>query len=305
MRIGSLFSGAGGLDIAVQGIFGGYIAWHSEIDPAASKVLDHHWPDTPNIGDLTCIDWDIWDEITPDIVVPVDVLCGGWPCQPFSIAGQQKGRHDDRALWPYVARAIRSLRPTIIVLENVTNVLAIGEFDRVAADLAATGYDLAWTCIQASQIGACHRRDRLFICAQKRQLTPATKPLHRAEPKETLTLLPTPTSRDHKGANQRADDTCLHGALISPDAHKYQQAIRRWETATRPAPTPTERSPKGVIRINPQFSEWMMGWPAGWVTDPDIGISRHDQLRIIGNGVVPQQASAAIQFLLDVSEVAA
>lgn len=90
----------------------------------------------------------------------------------------------------------------------------------------------------------------------------------------------------------------------APAWGKYRDAIQRWESLTRVAPAPTEPNRTGKPRLNPVFSEWMMGWPAGWVTDvPDL--SRNDQLRIIGNGVVPQQATAALRWLLSVSEVAA
>jgi len=85
---------------------------------------------------------------------------------------------------------------------------------------------------------------------------------------------------------------------------KYAEAIKRWERITTPAPPPTEPNSRGNPRLNPAFSEWMMGWPTGWVTQVP-GISRNDQLRIIGNGVVPQQAIAALSWLLSVSEVAA
>lgn len=114
LRIGSLFSGAGGLDMAVEAVFGATTAWHCELDPAASKVLASHWPGVPNLGDITAIDWGSvavhgvgWD------FQPIDILCGGWPCQPFSVAGKRKGINDDRALWPYVADAIRALRPRL------------------------------------------------------------------------------------------------------------------------------------------------------------------------------------------------
>ena len=411
-RIGSLFSGAGGLDMAVQAVFGGDIVWHCENDPAASKVLAAHYPHIPNHGDITTTDW--------NTAAPVDLLCGGWPCQPFSLAGQRKGAHDERALWPYVARAVRLVRPRHVVLENVSAVLG-PEFCRVANDLAALGYDISWTCLRASDVGAPHRRERLFILAtdtsgatlgkqpipqprcggtpfagqhqstatdtasgtgrdaQQHDLS-AIRPQRSMQPRECtgehprsggnapdssrdgrhegrpeparlergsdaavsgagpVELLPTPTGRDGKGQNQRGDDTCLTGALLpTPSASdgigggpnnpenrlaqghhvqlldlgmstaawgKYEPAIRRWETHTRPAPSPTEPNTKGNPRLNPAFSEWMMGWPDGWVTDVD-GISRNDKLRIIGNGVCPQQAHAALQWLLSVCEAAA
>ena len=82
---------------------------------------------------------------------------------------------------------------------------------------------------------------------------------------------------------------------------KYAPAIVRWESLTRPAPAPTEPNKNGNPRLSAAFSEWLMGWPAGWVTDPAIGISRSDQLRIVGNGVCPQQAAAALRYLLAVT----
>ena len=89
---------------------GAGMAWHSEIDPAASKVLAHHWPTTPNLGDVTEIDW--------AAVEPIDILTGGYPCQPFSAAGKRKGSDDERHLWPYVREAIRHLRPRFTLLES-------------------------------------------------------------------------------------------------------------------------------------------------------------------------------------------
>lgn len=145
-----------GLDLAVERVFGGETVWHCELDPAASKVLAHRWPRVPNLGDITKVDW--------ATVEPVDILCGGWPCQPFSLAGKRKGAEDERALWPYVAGAVRVVRPRIICLENVSAVLG-PEFQRVANDLAEIGYDIAWTCLRASDVGAPHRRERVFIVA--------------------------------------------------------------------------------------------------------------------------------------------
>ena len=103
-------------------------------------------------------------------------------------------------------------------------------------------------------------------------------------------LLPTPSLSD--------DD-----AARSYGTHwgKYAPAIARWESLTRPAPAPTEPNKNGNPRLSAEFSQWLMGWPDGWVTDPAIGISRNDQLRIVGNGVCSQQAAAALRYLLAVT----
>jgi DNA (cytosine-5)-methyltransferase 1 len=126
-------------------------------------------------------------------------------------------------------------------------------------------------------------------------------------------LLPTPKAHDgefgtprttgrpiekstHLGTIASLEKTCHWG--------KYEPAIRRWEQIVGPAPAPTEPNKNGNPRLSAAFSEWLMGWPAGWVTDPDIGISRNDQLRIVGNGVCSQQAIAALRYLLSLKVAA-
>ena len=157
MRIGSLFSGTGALDMAVEAVFpGAGPAWFCEWDDAPSKILAHHWPDVPNLRDVTQVDW--------AQVEPVDIISGGYPCQPFSTQGQRKGTNDERHLWPYVREAVRVLRPRFVVLENVAGHRSLG-FDRVLGDLAEDGLHVRWTSVRASDIGAPHRRERLFILA--------------------------------------------------------------------------------------------------------------------------------------------
>lgn len=154
MKTGSLFSGYGGLDLAVNAFYGSETAWHVEYEAAPSKILAHHWPDVPNHGDVTRIDW--------TTVEPVDILTGGYPCQPFSAAGRRQGTNDERHLWPYVRDAIRHLRPRLTVLENVAGHRSLG-FDRVLGDLAEDGLDAQWVSVRASDVGAPHHRERVFI----------------------------------------------------------------------------------------------------------------------------------------------
>jgi len=389
LRIGSLCSGAGGLDLAAEQVFGAKTVWHCELEKITDKngrtrrntaidVLATHWPGVPNYGDLTTTDWASAE--------PVEIMCAGWPCQPWSTAGKKLGAADERAIWPDIAAAIRVVRPRIVVLENVTDVLTRGEFTRVADSLAALGYDIRWTCLRASDVGACHRRERIFIVGtlanaddptgdgqwprtQSRQGSgdvadapgarrarfdggpggapacgrrerdatgsswagagpvtseswgcssiPGTEQTDGSDAglnpaSSTLELLPTPAAADgERGPDfARADREGSGGDdLVTICARatrnrgsnwgKYEPAIRRWEALTRTAPSPTEPNTKGKPRLNPAFSEWMMGWPAGWVTDVP-GISRNDQLRIIGNGVVPQCAAAALVWLLSI-----
>lgn len=157
-RIGSLFSGAAMLDRAVHRVVGGSLAWFVENDPAASKVLAHHFPDVKNYGDITKIDW--------VAVEPVDVLTGGFPCVDISNIGNREGIGGARSgLWSHYVDAIRVLRPRLVVIENVA-VLAVRGLDRVLADLARIGFDAEWTTLPASGVGSCHERKRLFIAAR-------------------------------------------------------------------------------------------------------------------------------------------
>ena len=155
LTVGSLFSGIGGLDLGLERA-GMNVIWQSEIDPYASKVLAKHWPKVPNYGDIKAINWG-------DIVRP-DIICGGYPCQPFSVAGRRDGANDPRHLWPWVYEAIGYLRPRYAVMENVRGHLTMG-FDRVLADLASIGYDSEWRTIRASDVGAHHKRERIIIVA--------------------------------------------------------------------------------------------------------------------------------------------
>lgn len=155
LTVGSLFSGIGGLDLGLERA-GMRVIWQSEIDPYACRILAQHWPGVPNIGDITQVDW-------RQIERP-DIICGGYPCQPFSLAGDRKGEDDPRHLWPAFREAISVLRPRYALLENVRGHLSLGGTS-VLADLASLGYDAEWRVVSAASVGAPHRRDRLFIVA--------------------------------------------------------------------------------------------------------------------------------------------
>ena len=155
LTVGSLFSGIGGLDLGLERA-GMHVKWQSEIDPYACKVLAKHWPNIPNHGDIKRIDW--------RTVEPVDVICGGYPCQPFSTAGKRQGTNDPRHLWPWVRDAISALRPRYAILENVRGHLSLGG-TTVIGELTEIGYDAEWRVVSAAGLGAPHRRDRIIIVA--------------------------------------------------------------------------------------------------------------------------------------------
>jgi DNA (cytosine-5)-methyltransferase 1 len=231
---------------------------------------------------------------------------------------------------------ISLLAPKIIILENVAAIRRRG-LDRVLGDLAALGYDASWTSVRASDIGAAHRRERVFVLAHQPEarglLTAAHAPCQRWSRRAAHRG---PPGRRPPSGPERPGDHAVSKSC--PDAHatskheqvacttaypryldawsdcrkigrgrpngmnavpwgRYQPAIRRWETITgRPAPYPTETGTKGQPRLSSAFSEWLMGLPAGFVTNLDLPYAA--QHRVIGNGVVPQQADAALRQLV-------
>ena len=309
MRVGSLFTGYGGLDMAV----GGDLAWYAEIEKAACQVLAVHHPGVPNLGDITAINW--------ADVEPVDILTGGYPCQPFSHAGNRKGKNDERHLWPYVLDAIRAIRPRYAILENVSGHRTLG-FADVLADLAEIGWSCEWGTFRASDVGAPHRRERIFILTHSTRGTRGARQgwidfeSKRSAGFTASNCAPVSNTSGHGHGQQlharamesvegqtarstqqreRSRGESDAGSIVV-DWGKYAPAISRWELALgRNAPDPVVmRSDKR--RLNPQFVEWMMGLPAGWVTGH--GLSAAQELKMLGNGVVPQQAHAAITQLM-------
>ena len=157
LTVGSLFSGIGGLDLGLERA-GMQVIWQSEIDPYCTRVLATQWPHVPNLGDVAQIDW--------NTVEPVDLICGGYPCQPFSSAGKMAGTKDPRHLWPHFANALRVVRPRYALLENVSAHAGLGLSD-VLADLAALGFDAEWSVVYAAAMGSPQRRPRLFVVAHR------------------------------------------------------------------------------------------------------------------------------------------
>ena len=162
IRIGSMCSGFGGLDEGAESAFGGRVAWHSESSESASAILKYRYPDVPNHGDLTAFDWSRAE--------CVDLLCIGFPCQPFSAAGLRRGAADERHLFPHIVQAIEAMpqRPTLIAIENVMNLVSIqggAVWAYVLGELERLGYGGRWNIVPAAAVGAPHLRRRVFLLA--------------------------------------------------------------------------------------------------------------------------------------------
>lgn len=361
--IGSLFTGYGGLDMGVAMAIDpdARVAWTSDVEPGPCKLATVRWPDTPNLGDITKINW--------GDVEPVDIICGGSPCQDLSLAGKRAGMATGTrsGLWESMAAAVETIRPRLVVWENVLGALSARAYSpvesepgmlgdraarpalraagRVAGDLAALGYDCRWAVVRASDAGAPHQRARFFLIGHphgqpwdvRRPTTPGQTPSMRplrdpAGPSDGA-LIPTPTASDHKAGRHQAGtghsltqavqllptpkandgimglprtsgrpsekSTHLATRLEYTDYGDYAPAIARWEKVTgRDAPPPTNppRREGGKPQLSARFVEWLMGLPDGHVTD--LNLSREQQLRMLGNGVVPQQAALAVHTLI-------
>ena len=140
MKIGSLCTGYGGLDLAIEAAFNAETVWTCEIDRFASQIIQQRF-DKPNLGDLKTVNW--------QEVEPIDILTAGYPCQPFSHAGYRKGTEDERHIWPHIKEIIGTLKPRLVILENVRGHLSLG-FKDVLKDLAEIGYDARWDIVRAS-----------------------------------------------------------------------------------------------------------------------------------------------------------
>lgn len=317
LRIGSLFSGYGGLDLGVGQVLDAAPVWHAEIASAPSAILAHNYPDVPNLGDVSEIAW--------DTVPAVDVLTGGFPCQDVSLAGVRRGLIPGTrsGLWSIFARAIAELRPRLVVIENVPGLLtapaagsaspvgscpvcldpsgvdALRALGAVLGSLAELRFDAEWGVFPASAVGAAHRRSRIFIVAY-----PADSPSLRYRIRRW--------DVDPAGGTVPADSPSLSGSVLGGgfrhDASggaplsfgPYQPAIDLWSAIMgRPAPEPLRELPNGSRALAPEFAEWLMGLPAGWISDPAIPISPAARVKAAGNGVVPRQAAAAVRLLLD------
>lgn len=278
MRIGSLFSGIGGLDLGLEWAGVGHTVWQVERDPFCRSVLERHWPNAKRFDDVCTVG--------AHNLEPVDVICGGFPCQDISYAGKGLGLSGERSgLWYEFARIVGEMGPRFVVVENVAAFLTRGIGD-VLGTLSDLGYDAQWRAIRASDGGAPHRRERIFIVAYA------------------------DSYRAHRGSEQINTETGQTGASLEAcpeDAgtrHKGRQADirhgRRWLDQSR-----VGRSAHGIpARVD--------RWPAGpgqaqheWEVPRtvDKANNRAAKLQGLGNAVVPQVAEEIGKWLLKIKGV--
>lgn len=285
MRFVELFAGIGGFSVGFEKA-GMECAGHVEIEKYAQKVLLKHWPNVPLLPDVK--------EVIGDEFGKVDVLCGGFPCQDLSVAGKQKGIHGERSgLYDEVIRIAGVCRPRFIVLENVANLLSRTDwFGYVLGRLAEIGYDAEWEIVRASDLGAPHRRARVWIVAYPRHLCGGyalggDEQLHSGSQIEKAfgDASQSTTSGSGKEPEVVADtnEKGLQGRKI------IQEPGKIWEGAEKQF----ERFSESCGREN-------------WASEPGMGRvvdgvpKRMDRLKCLGNALVPQIAEFIGQRIMEI-----
>lgn len=267
LRVLDLFSGIGGFSLGLERTGGFETVAFCEYEPFPRAVLAKHWPNVPCFPDVRELKGS-------DIDGAVDVICGGYPCQPFSTAGQRRGKEDDRHLWPEFSRLVAELRPTWVIGENVAGHISMG-LDDVLSDLEGQGYACRTFVIPACAVGASHRRDRVWVvgnagrCADLRIGSGARRVARNgvvSPERDQKTNITERSSDDVADAN----DAGLQGR--SQAGHFGSKRSRRDEQFERRANLPR----------------------ATWKPEPDVGRVAHgvprrvDRLKALGNAVVPQ-----------------
>ena len=246
----SLFSGIGGLDLAAE-MAGFTTVGQCEWADYPTKILEKHWPDVPRWRDIRTLTGESFYERTG--LRTVDVISGGFPCQPFSVAGERKGKEDDRYLWPEMLRVIQEIRPTWVLGENVPGIINLA-LDEVLSSLEGIGYDCATFHIPACGVDAPHKRFRIAILAH----TDDRSRIVRRDGK-----FPTATETERK----RND----HGGRTAANVTGERRSVK-----------------PGLGGVADGLSYWM-DEPAGIQRLTTLKKNRADRLKCLGNAVVPQQ----------------
>ena len=273
LRVLDLFSGIGGMSLGLEMTGGFETVAFCERDPYCKSILRQHWPTTPIYGDVKELNFD----------QPVDVICGGYPCQPFSQAGQRRGDEDDRHLWPEMRRIVEQCRPTWVLGENVAGHITLG-LDDVLSDLEAIGYASRAFVIPAVAVDAQHRRDRVWIVAHANRDGQSDGALNETARTRQLALADADNGtgwwREGRRSEGDREPSVYSQAIADPIGTRSQRAKHEQREATNSRARQPFELGSGQARL--------------WETEPMVGrvahgvSSRVDRIKALGNAVVPQ-----------------
>ena len=290
LKVLDLFSGIGGFSLGLERTGGFKTVAFCEIEEFPRRVLAKHWPGVPIHQDVR--------ELRAEHVGAADVICGGYPCQPFSLAGKRGGAEDDRHLWPEMRRLVDELRPAWVIGENVAGHISMG-LDDVLSDLASLGYAARAFAVPALAIGAPHRRERLWIVAHAARLQSGRQdqrtigervgaggePFAMAD-RASVGRGARRTRRPHPGG-AREREQALQDVADAASVAQREQANKA-----------NSVSACGDTRVELGCGSW-------WEFEPDVGRVAHgvparvDRLRALGNAVVPQVVEAIGRRILE------
>ena len=288
MKFISLFAGIGGFDLGLERA-GMDCAAQVEIDPFCQQVLAKHWPLIPKIGDIR----DAGKHNLP----AADLICGGFPCQPFSIAGKQRGQEDDRHLWPEMLRIIDELRPAWVLGENVFNFIRLF-LDEALSDLESIGYETRTFVLPAVAFNAPHKRDRVWIVAH------AERNQHRRTNTgglETSQEIPGERWADHSPAGEPRRT----GEIWKPGQEHVPNATR---IGMEGDGSPWQQEPQSQARQGISGRNHPGTGENYWQVEPGVGRMVDgipdwmDRIKSLGNAIVPQIAEHFGRMILDIEQ---
>ena len=301
----SLFSGIGGLDVAFERA-GGKVIGMCEKDPFCQKVLKKHWPDVPLYDDIFNLRGD-------NIESRVDIIYGGAPCQPFSVAGRQRGQSDERHLWPEFSRLVREIKPIWIVAENVLGIIRLAA-DDICQDLEHQGYSIGIWNYEAASIGALHRRSRVFFVAHSRCELHEGNMFRRSHEDSYTQKTTNHYQRSSEISRQTTtdyDSECCKEQQ-RPCTKQKELCNTRYDSG-REFKSSVDRSIDGIPNrmdrdrrlITPQ-SIYPQAWLDGSWEDNIQRVAtripnRVNRLKALGNAVVPEQAYPIFKAIMEVS----
>jgi len=270
-----LFSGLGGFSLGLEATGGFETVAFCDIEKFSRKVLKKHWPNVKQYKDIKEL---TYEQIKEDTLAPIDIVTGGYPCQPFSIAGSQRGEKDTRHLWPDMFRIVKECKPTWVIGENVSGHIKLG-LDTVLQDLESEGYSVRAFSISASSIGANHQRERVWIVAHS-NLENTRQHGRRIESTwDTESIGPRTSEETEWSSNSNKINGSSEGASVvgeSSDTNSQGLQGRRSEQQLRKDETERPTS-----------------WDSWWESEPSVGRvangipHRVDRLKGLGNSLVP------------------